>query len=159
MATERWVGGTGVGLTWTAAVGTEVTTTAIANGNAVLSSVVFNNGGANLDVFADVSISLASMTVGAGAPFVGIYLYPLNEDGTSYGDGRFTTVAVGIPPSQYFVGAIQAPSAAVGVVTGMIRGILIPPGTFKFVFYNQLLATMAATGNVVDVRTYDRQVS
>lgn len=158
MATERWIGGTGIGLTWTAAA-VSADINSLANGSANQSSVIIHNEGANLDIFADVSVSLGSVSVGTGTPFVGIYLYPLNQDGTTYGDSRFAAATVATPPSQYLVGVIQAPSAVTGVVTGMIRGILIPPGSFRFVIYNQLLVALAASANVIDIRTYDRQVA
>lgn len=158
MAIETWIGGNGVGLTWTSCFSTEVNS--LANGNAVLSSMAINNATA-LDIFADVSISLGSVTPGAGAPYIGVYLYPLNQDGTSYGDGRFGTSAAGPPPSQYFVGTISCIPSTAGVITGTTpRGaIILPPGSFKFVLYNLAGVTLAASSNVVDYRTYNRSVA
>lgn len=156
MATETWIGGNGQGLTWGAAFGTEINS--VVSGNAVLSSVAVANG-TPLDIFADVSCSLGSVTPGSGAPYIGIYLVPLNEDGTSYGDGRFGTSAAGPPASQYFVGSIPCIPSTAGVITGMVRGIILPPGSFKFIMYNLAGVTLAASANVIDYRTYNRQVS
>lgn len=156
MATEKWIAGSGVGLTWTAAFSTEVNS--VVNGNAILSSVAIANGTA-LDIFTDVSISLGSVAAGAGAPYIGIYLVPLNEDGTSYGDGRFGTSAAGPPASQYFVGSIPTLISTTAVITGSVLGIIMPPGTFKFILYNQAGVTLAASANVVDYRTYNRAIS
>jgi len=131
MATEKWIAGSGVGFTWTAAFGTEFTTTTCASGSAVASSVVITNQ-TSLDVFCDFSFHLASLVVPAGTPFVGVYLYPLAQDGSTYGDGRFATAAAGPPPSVYCVGNI---GVVVGTQAqnGTITGIVIPPGSFGIV--------------------------
>lgn len=154
MAVESWVGGNGVGLTWTDAFAT-ATLNSIANGNAIASGVVITNGTA-LDLFADISISLASITPVA-PNYIGIYLYPLNKDASTYGDGRFGSSAAGPPPSNYFVGSIGI-VAAVGVQTGSLIRIILPPGSFKFVMYNQAGVAFAASGNTCQYRTYNRQV-
>ena len=41
---------------------------------------------------------------------------------------------------------------------GTIRGIILPPGQFKWVIYNQLGATMAGSANTAKYRTYNRQI-
>lgn len=156
MAIEHFVGGNGAGLTWTSCFSTEVNS--VVSGNAILSATQIDNTTA-LDVFADVSVSLGSVTAGSGAPYIGLYLYPLNEDGSSYGDGRFGSSAAGPPASSYFVGSIPCVASATGVITGMIRGVILPPGKFKFVLYDGAGVTLASSGNVVNYRTYNRQVS
>lgn len=156
MATEKWVAGSGVGLTWTDAF-SAATLNGIVNGNAILSDVAISNGTA-LDVFADVSVNLASITVAAPA-FVGIYLMPLNKDGSTYGDGRFGSSAAGPPPSSNWVGNIIVPTGA-AANEGMVRGIILPPGTFKFLIYNQLGATLGGSGgNTCQYRTYNRAIA
>jgi hypothetical protein len=157
MATEKWIAGSGQGLTWGAAMGSS-DPNSLASGNAILSTVQVNNSTA-LDVFADISISLGSVTPGAGAPSIGLYLYPLNEDGSSYGDGRFGSAAAGPPGSQYYLGSIPCVPSTAGVITGMIRGIILPPGAFKLVLWNNSGVALAASSNVVDYRTYNRSVA
>src|SRR5215831_15614655 len=103
MATEKWIAGSGQGLTWGDAFST-ATLNSIASGNAILSDVSITNGTA-LDIFADISIVLASAAFVA-PNYIGIYLYPLNKDGSTYGDGRFGSSAAGPPPGNYFRGAI-----------------------------------------------------
>lgn len=157
MATETWKAGTLIGLTWaTAGFSTEVNS--VVSGNAIIAATALNNSTA-LDIFADVSISLGSITPGAGAPYIGFYLYPLNQDGTSYGDGRFGSSAAGPPPSQYFVGAVPCVPSTAGVVTGMVRGIVIPPGQWKFVLYNLAGVTLAGSANTIQARTYNRAIA
>src|SRR5665213_445106 len=138
MATEKWIAGSGVGLTWTTLFGTEINS--LASGNSILSSVVVANGSTTLDMFMDVSFSLGSVTT-TGTPFLGLYLYPLNQDASSYGDGRFGSTAADPPPGNYLLGQAGLPVGS-QVLTGFFRGLLqgapliIPPGSFSAVLYN-----------------------
>ena len=56
----------------------------------------------------------------------------------------------------YWVGNIVVPTGT-AANEGMVRGIILPPGQFKWVIYNQLGATMNAT-NTAKYRTYNRQI-
>lgn len=154
MATERWIAGSGVGLTWTNAF-TGTTLNSIANGNAIASDLVIANA-TPLDMFADVSIGLASAAFVA-PNYIGVYLYPLNKDGSTYGDGRFGSSAAGPPPSNYYVGAIGL-VAATQAQNGTLLRVVMPPGSFKFVLYNQGGVAFAASGNTCQYRTYNRQI-
>ncbi len=137
---------------------TASTLNSIANGNAIISDLQIDNSAA-LDMFADVSMFLGSITFGSGAPYIGVYFYPLLDDGTTYGDGRFGSSAAGPPPSQYFVGSIPLIASVTQAQEGAIRGILLPPGKGKFVIYNQAGATLAgSSGNTFKYRTYNRSI-
>jgi len=155
MATEKWVAGSGVGLTWTDAFAT-ATLNSIASGNAILSGVSVTNGTA-LDIFADISIALASAAFVA-PNYIGIYLYPLNKDGSTYGDGRFASSAAGPPPANYGVGNIGIVAATQAQV-GSLSRIILPPGTFSFVLYNGGGVAFAASGNTCQYRSYNRAVA
>ena len=155
MATEKWVAGSGQGLTWGAAFSTE--TNSIVNGNAILSATSITNGTA-LDLFADVSYKAGGTATTAAPNYLGLYLYPLNNDASTYGDGRFGSSAAGPPPSCYYVGSIQFAAAASTTIAGVFTRIILPPGTFKFVLYNQSGATLA-TSNTINYRTYNRSVA
>lgn len=156
MATEKWIAGSGQGLSWGSAFGSEINS--LVNTDAVLSSIVIANG-TPLDIFADVSIALGSITTTSGAPYIGVYLYPLNQDGSTYGDGRFAAAAVGPPPSQYYVGAIPLIPSVTQVQEGTLSGIIMPPGSFALVLYNLSGATLASSGNAAKYRTYNRAVN
>lgn len=157
MATEKWIAGSGVGFTWTDAF-SAATLNSIVNGNAILSDLAISNQ-TPLDIFADLSIALGSITK-AAPNYLGIYLYPLNKDGSTYGDGRFGSSAAGPPPSAYAKGIIQLGATGAGASSGILTGILLPPGTFKFLIYNQAGATLAgASGNTAQYRTYNRAVA
>jgi hypothetical protein len=153
MAVEKWIAGT-VGLTWTNAYTTGSTFDSIVNGNAIASDLALVNG-TNLDIFCDLSVSLASVAVVA-PNYIGVYLYPLNSDGSTYGDKRFASSAAGPPGSPYWVGNVVVPTGTAANI-GMVSRIIMPPGSFKFVIYNQLGVSLS-TGNTIQYRTYNRQV-
>lgn len=157
MATEKWAAGFGVGLTWTD-VGVSTTLNSLADGNAIICSSEIDNSSA-LDLFMDLSCSLGSITPGAGAPFVGIFMMPTNQDGTTWGDGRFASAAAGPPPSSYLIGAFPGVPSTAGIVTGIIQKIELPPAKFKLVAYNKMLVALASSGNVLKYRTYIRAIS
>lgn len=148
---DNWVAGSGVGLTWTACFGTEFTTTTVASGSAIASSIIIANG-TGLDKFADLSLTLGSLATVAPNYF-GVYLYPLNNNSV-YGDGRFGTAAAGPPPANYYVGSIGL-VVATQIQNGILTGIVIPPGSFKFVLYNGAGVTTATSGNLCAYRTYN----
>lgn len=151
-ATEKWA----PDVAWTSLLsGTEINS--LANGNAIQLGVTITNT-ANLDVFCDISISLASVTSGSGVPYIGLYLYPFNQDGTTYGDGRFGSSGSGPPGSNYLVANIGVPASTTGVIVGTARGIILPIGAGKFVLYNQAGVALASSGNVVKYQTYNRSV-
>lgn len=155
MATEKWIAGSGVGLTWTL-TGSTTTLDTLASSNAILTSSDITNGTA-LDIFADISLAGGSITVAQPA-FVGVYLYPLNADGSTYGDGRFGSAALGPPPSNYYVGSLGTSTGA-AVWEGTITGVVIPPGTFRLVVHNNMGAAFAGSGtNFVKYRTYNRSI-
>ncbi len=154
MSVEKWIGGSGQGLTWGNAF-TGSTLNSIASGNAILSDISITNGTA-LDIFADLSINLASAAFVA-PNFIGVYLYPTNDVGT-YGDGRFGSSAAGPPPNNYSVGSIVI-VALTQAQTGVLSRIILPPGTFKFVLYNQGGIALASSGNTCLYRTYNRSVA
>lgn len=154
MATEKWIAGSGQGLTWGSLDTTALNS--LASGNAFLSGTQIDNSSA-LDMFADVEVVLASLAVVA-PNYVGVYLYPLNSDNSTYGDGRFGTAATGPPPSQYSVGTIGL-VVATQAQQGTLRGILLPPGKFKFVVYNQAGVAWASSGNTLKYRTYNPSVA
>jgi hypothetical protein len=154
MSTEKWIGGSGQGLTWGNAF-TGATLNSIASGNAIISDLSISNA-SPLDVLADVSMNLASAAV-AAPNYVGVYLYPLNADGSTYGDGRFGSSAAGPPASTYWVGNILVPIGT-AANEGTVRGIVLPPGTFKFLVYNQIGVAFASSGNTCQYRTYNRQI-
>jgi hypothetical protein len=148
----KWLAGSGVGLTWTSCFGTELNS--LANGNAILSATSITNGTA-LDIYVDVSFKAGSAVTTAAPNYLGLFVYPLNQDAATYGDGRFGSSAAGPPPSNYWAKNIGFPAAASTTIVGVFQGVVIPPGTCKFVLYNQAGVPLPASGNVGYYRTYN----
>ncbi len=159
MSIERWA--TGVTSGWATGMSAGVAA-ALANGSSVLGDLALTNGSStvNFDVFADVSISALVSTGLVAAPyFFGIYLYPLNEDGTTYGAGNLTTSpAVVVPQSQYYGGSVSIATSSSAQMVGTVNRIVLPPGAFKFVVYNQSGAT-TSTCLVLKYQSYNRAVT
>jgi hypothetical protein len=146
-----WTAGSGAGLTWADAFST-ATLNSIASTNGILSDVAIANGTA-LDRYMDISFALASAAFTGTGINLSIHLYPLNKDGTTYGDGKFGSSAAG--PCAYPPVAVIPLVAATQAQTGAATGIVIPPGTFKLVLVNNGGVALAASGNTLQYRTYN----
>lgn len=158
-----WGAGLGVGFTWTAL--TYTTSTATQFNSLAAASVVSNLAAITnqtaLDLYADLSFTFVNgaTTTTAGARSL-LWLLPLNQDGTTYGDnsqptiGTKTSVA---PAGAYQVGAV---SHLVGVASGtalvgMFRGIVLPPGSFVFCIQPNSEGALNATATAtIAYRTY-----
>lgn len=158
MATEKWVAGSGATLTWTDAF-SGASLNSLANGNALLSGIDIANGGSTLDMFADISLVLATTAAISTPGLVHVGIYPLSDDASHYGDGRFTSAAAGNIPGMYLQRTIQLVGGSTGPHYGQALGLVLPPGTFRFVIQNSLGQAFAASGNTLKYRTYNRQVT
>jgi hypothetical protein len=147
----KWLAGSGAGFTWSAAI-TGTTLNSLASTNALLSDVAIANQTA-LDKYMDLSVVLASAAFTGTGINISIHLYPLNDDGSTYGDGKFGTAAAG--PCAYPPVAVIPLVAATQAQTGSAVGIVIPPGTFKLVFVNNGGVALASSGNTLKYRTYN----
>jgi hypothetical protein len=157
MSVEKWIGGSGVGLPWSTALNA-ADVNSLASASAVLSSLADITNGTSLDVYADFSVSLGSVTTVA-PNYLGVYLFPLNQDGTTYGDGQFSsgTQTAKVPSLTYWVRNIVFP-VGTQVCVGTITRIPLPPGSFRFLVFNQMGVGIAASSNTVKYRTYNLSV-
>ncbi len=132
-------------LSWSSAFGTEINS--LAAGSCAVSSVVIDNT-TNLYTDGWVSLSLGTLATGTGTPYVGVYLLPLNQDGTTYGDGTASgTVA---PSVAYWVDNLTfAASLASGTRVGSGYIGQIPPTKFVLAVVNQMGNAFAASGNTI----------
>lgn len=156
MATEKWIAGSGQGLTWGFAFANS-DVSSLANGSSIRSSIVITNGTA-LDIFCDISWICANTATTAAPNYLGFYIYPLNEDAATYGDGLYGSAAAGTPPGQYWVGNIGFVAAASTTVAGVLEKVVMPPGSFSFTVLNASGATTGAN-TICKYRTYNRSVS
>jgi hypothetical protein len=154
--TITWAAGAGVGFTWTTCInGSDMAS--MADSNFVLSTVADITNQTSLDLYADISavFTIASSTPRSGA-YIGVYLFPLQCDGSTYGDGQFVAgTQKAAQPASFLVGTIGLQAAAMTTMAGLVQGVLIPPGTFRFGIYNYSNVTFPAAGScVVKYRTY-----
>lgn len=152
-ATQKWAAG--AVSSYTNICTTELNS--LASSNALLCSTSVANG-TNLDLFVLFSIAFGSITSGSGSPAITISVYPLNEDGSTYGDGLFGSAAAG-PPSVISC-TIPVPPAVTGAIVGTGScgiPIPIPPTSFKIVIWNNSGANLASSGNVVKYQTVNYQ--
>lgn len=151
-----WTAGNGVGFTWTIAINTADLTT-MANANTVVSSVSDIANQTSLDMFMDLSAScnISSSTIAAGANLA-FWIYALNQDGTTYGDGQFTNGTAAAKTPTFAPCAVMPLVAAASqtLLLGNALQIPIPPGSFRVAMQNNSGFTFSGT-NTVKYRTYN----
>jgi hypothetical protein len=155
-ARTAWTAGNGVGYTWTTVINTADLAT-MPNGSTVLSSVADIANQTNQDMFMDISFSqaIASSTIVAGANLA-FWLFMLNQDGTTYGDGQFTAGTQAaktptFPPCAVFP---LVAAATQTTLVGAVSQIIIPPGSFRVAQQNNSGFTFSGT-QTVKYRTYN----
>lgn len=152
-----WTGGNGQGLTWGTLINS-ADMSSLANGSTVLSSVAAITNGTALDMFMDISAQclMGSNPLSSGAA-LSFWLYLLQQDGTTIGDGRLSSgnQTVLTPPWSP-VSTIPLPVAAAQTkLTGMTTGIIIPPGTFQVAIQNNSGYSFTNGTQTVSYRTYN----
>ncbi len=145
--TAIWAGPLGTSpYSWASAFGTEINS--LAAGSVAVSSVIIDNT-SNLFTDGWISASLGSVATGTGSPSLDFYLLPLNQDGTTYGDG--TVSGTVLPGGGYYIGSITwAASLAAAVQTGQFKiSAEIPPNKFKLAVVNNIGNALAASANTI----------
>jgi hypothetical protein len=152
-----WTAGNGVGLTWTTLINSS-DMASMTNGQTVLSSVSDIANGTNLDQFMDISAicAISSSTIAAGAALT-FFLYALQEDGSTYGDGQLTAgTAASKTPAVVPCGSIPLYAAASQTtLVGFLQGIIIPPGSFRVAMQNNSGFALTSGTQTVKYRTYN----
>ena len=158
-----WTGGNlNTGYGWTTLFNSSDLVSLAATPAAVLSSITAIANQTGQDMFMDVSFALAcaSSSVTAGMNFALYFVY-LNQDGTTYGDGQFTTggTQAAKTPAVGFVGSLGlAVNGTATSLTGTLTGIPIYPGTFLPILQNNAVALNTST-QTVKYRSYNYQVN
>jgi hypothetical protein len=162
MATEKWIAGSGVGLTWTQLFGTNAAELAsLANGSAVLDNSGDIANDTAKDIYADLSVILGSATTTAPNK-IDVFFYPLGGDGVTYGDGTFVagTAKAATPGPEFFVGSLALQLGASSPLVGMVQRLVLPPGKGRFVIMNNAGVAFPSTFTAgVYYRTYNRSVA
>ena len=132
---------------WQPAFGTEINS--LAAGGYELSSIILDNT-TLLYTAGTISVALGSVAPSASAPSLDFYLQPLNQDGTTYGDGIASGTVI---PVSGYVGSIAWPSSATAATqTGSLTiATDLPPTKFKLGVVNSLGSALAASGNTISI--------
>lgn len=166
-ATQKWVGGYysatgGAGNQWTSVCSSELNS--LPGNDAILCGTVISNQ-TNQDLSGMLSFTFGSTTTQGGSPYLSVFIYPLNEDNSTYGDGNYASFAGGPPPAQYATNCIiPAPASATSAFKGECGPFPLPPVAFKFVIFSNLNTNAsgddaAASGNVVYLNTSNFVIS
>lgn len=150
-------GNSGAGLTWTTGINSS-DLASMATANSVLSSVADIANGTNLDMFMDISaiLAISSSTIAAGANLA-FWLYALQEDGSTYGDGLLVAGTQAAKTPAFVPCAIMPliAAAAQTALVGFSQQIIIPPGSFRLAIQNNSGFTLTAGTQTVKFRSYN----
>lgn len=96
-----------------------------------------------LALYMDIMLTLSSaVTCGSGLAYVSVYLVPSLDGGTTYATPPGTSATA--PAPGLLVGNISAVGGA-SFTSGVLRGVVIPPGKYHTVIQNNLGVTLPAT--------------
>ena len=132
---------------WQAAFGTELDS--LASGSYALSSIIIDNT-TLLYTDGTISVALGAVAPSAAGANLAFFLQPLNQDGTTYGDG----IASGtVLPVSGYVGSITWPTSATAAAQTQSLKIAsdLPPTKFKLGVVNNLGSALAASGNTISI--------
>ena len=124
----------------------------LANGSTVIATSAQANA-TNLYLYGDVSFVLTVGGTTTATSFLSLYILPLNQDGSTYGDGAATGATP--PVSTYMVASLGVKSGVTSgsTITGTFRGVVLPPVNFVFAVGNNLGVALnssaAATVSVI----------
>lgn len=126
---------------------TELDAIAATTGKAITAVALDNS--VDLDLFADVELTVDFVSAPTAGGVVELYLLPSIDGGTVYPDGSATV----LPQSLLYVGGF-AVRAVTTVQVMVLRGIPLPPGLFYYVIQNTTSQAFPATGSTLRHNTY-----
>lgn len=141
----KWAAGGLYSLTWTNCGFTLADFNSLANGGFVLGSATQTNS-SSLDILAELSFLFTVGGTTVATSFIGVYLLPLNRDGSTFGDGTPTGAA--LPTDTYLVDTIRVRAGITSgnTITGITRRpIQLPPGDFRWGIGNGLGVALNAS--------------
>lgn len=155
-------GSLGSGLTWASAGFTAADFNSLTSGSSVVATTALQNG-SPLDLQIDVSFVFTVGGTTTALSLLHCYLLPLNQDGSTYGEGLSTGANSGVLPAiGYHVGQV-APKVGVtstNTITGMFREITLPPGDFRLAIGSGLIIALhSAAAAAVQMRAYVRNLN
>ena len=139
----------------------------LANLSSVMSGLAFDNTVATLgtpDQFMDVSFTgtmSASVTIPAGSA-LGLWLYILQRDGTTYGSGKLvagTQLASYSPLLNPLGGLPIEPGTTITNISSSILNVTIPPRAFRLVAQSQLGTGLVLASGMISIATYGQNTN
>jgi hypothetical protein len=121
---------------------------ALANNAGVVTAVVENS--TSLDQYADFELVVTYGTAPTADTTVDLYIVR-TIDGTNYEDATATR------PTPEFVGSFVLDNVTTAQ-RKIVRGVMLPPISFKLLIVNKAGQAMAATGNTLRGDFYNQQV-
>lgn len=133
---------------------TELNAIVASSGKAISSAIDNSDATAQptLDLFADLELAVDFVSAPTAGTVVELYLLPSIDGGTVYPDGS-TSI---LPQSSLYVGGFAVRSTTAAQVM-MIRGVALPPGSYKYLVQNTTNQPFPATGSTLRQNTYQLQ--
>ena len=103
------------------------------------------------DLFADLELAVDFVTAPTAGTVIELYLLP-SIDGTVYPDGS-TSI---LPQSSLYVGGFAVRNTTAAQVM-VLRGVALPPGSYKYLVQNTTNQAFPATGSTLRQNTYQLQ--
>ena len=145
--------------TWTDAGFTASDFNSRANGSVVVAATALDND-SGLDLDAEVSFTMEVGGTTTTASRLDLYILPLNQDGTTYGDAQATGTTV--PAGTYWVTSclLKTGITSGNAVVGSFPRVALPAADFKFAIVNNSGAALDSTAAAtVKYRTVNRNLN
>lgn len=155
-STTRWV----IDTNWTSVPFSAGDLNSLGSGGCAVSTAAVSNGTA-LDIYGDVSAILTVGGTTTATSLLTLYVLPLQQDGTTYGDGSASSSS-SQPVATYLVGSafVKAGITSGNTVSAMWRQIVLPPGNFGLALGNNLGVVLNATAALtLKIRTYNENLN
>lgn len=145
---------------WTSVSFTAGDLNSLASGGFALSTAAITNG-TSLDLYADVSLIITVGGTTLVSSYLPLFLLPLQQDGSTYGDGSASSSSV-MPVASYVAASCMIKSGVTSgnTIQAMYKGIVTPPGDFKLGLGNGLGVALNATAALtMKIRTYNENLN
>jgi hypothetical protein len=151
---NKWIAG--AQSTWASAGFTAADFNSLGNGSVAVATTTIDNS-TNNDMFLDVSFAVKNGgTATTSTSTFALYLLPLNQDATSYGDG--TTTGSTAPSASYWKTSCGVSGASNATLNGTFPRIQIPNAKFRLAIVNNAGAALNATASAtVQYQTFNIQ--
>lgn len=125
---------------------TELNSLASSTGKAISSTI---DNSTNLDLFDDLELTVTFASAPTAGTVVELYVIPSLDGGTTYPDASTSVLA----QSSLYVGGFAV--RAVNTIQRMvIRGVALPPGSFKYFVQNTTNQAFPASGSTLERNSY-----